>query len=59
MMYINKCIILLWCWYIWVFVSCPNKCPFWPLRVEVLKREIQNIEKLGCEHYALVLYFLV
>jgi len=41
------------------FCICPNKCPFWPLRVEVLKREIQNIEKLGCEHYALILYFLV
>jgi hypothetical protein len=27
-------------WWIWVFVSCPNKCPFWRLCVEVLKRDI-------------------
>jgi len=25
--------------------------------VEVLKREIQNIEKVGCYHYALISYF--
>jgi hypothetical protein len=36
---------------------CPNKCPFCPLCVEVLKREIQNIEKVGCYHYALISYF--
>ena len=34
--------------------KCPNKCPFWPLRVEVLKREFQNIKKHGCDHYALI-----
>ena len=34
--------------------KCPNKCPFWPLRVEVLKREFQNIKKQGCDHYALI-----
>ena len=37
--------------------KCPNKCPFWPLRVEVLKREFQNIKKHGCDHYALISRF--
>ena len=30
-----------------IFQECPKKCPFWPLRVEVLKREIQKHEKSG------------
>jgi len=34
--------------------KCPNKCPFWPLRMEVLKDETQNIKKQGCDHYALI-----
>ncbi len=40
-----------------IFKKCPNKCPFWPLRVEVLKRETRNIKKHGCDHYALISYF--
>ena len=42
----------------WYFVSCPNKCPFWPLRVEILKRDSQNIDFWVCDHYALISYFL-
>jgi hypothetical protein len=35
-----------------ILQECPKKCPFWPLRVEVLKKEIKEHKKPGCDHYA-------
>jgi hypothetical protein len=37
--------------------KCPKKCPFWPLRARLLKRETQNMKKRGCDHYALISHF--
>ena len=37
--------------------KCPNKCPFCPLCVEVLKHEMQNIKKRDCDHNAHKTYF--
>ena len=35
----------------WTFI-CPHKCPFCPLRVGVLKHEMQNTQKWACDHNA-------
>ena len=40
----------------WTFI-CPYKCPFCPLRVGVLKHEMQNTQKWGCDHNAHKTYF--
>jgi len=34
-----------------------QKCPFWPLRVGVLKHEMQNTQIWGCDHNAHKTYF--
>jgi hypothetical protein len=41
---------------LWLY-KCPNKCPFWPLCLGVLKHEMQNIQKCGCDHNAHKTYF--
>jgi len=36
-----------------------QKCPFCPLRAEVLKHKIKNTKKWTCDHYALKTVFFM
>jgi hypothetical protein len=42
-----------------IFQKCPKKCPFWPLRVEVLNRDFKTSKNGVCYHYAHKTHFLM
>jgi hypothetical protein len=44
-------------WVLWEYVSCPHKCPKRRWRWRLLKHEIQNTQKHGCDHNALIFGF--